>query len=87
MFGPCKVCLEKDKRILDLKEEITHLRAVLNPPPRINKYEMEQDYILDGANEPQRDLPTPISEEDRKQQEEKQLAIQREYDAILSGSY
>lgn len=31
MFGKCKVCLEKDQRIEDLKREILYLRELANP--------------------------------------------------------
>ena len=76
----CKICDEKDKRITDLKEEILHIRAILNPPPRINRYEIEQDNLLNGGNS---ETIHPIDEESERLQSQ---AAQREADIIFSGN-
>lgn len=84
MFGKCKVCEEKDKRILDLKEEIGNLRLTLNPPPRVAtlRYELEQDNILNGANGETITSPVDIEAEAKEN-----LRLQSEQDAILTGNY
>lgn len=80
----CKVCAEKDARIADLKEQLKIYQAQLIPEPKIRHYEMEQDYILDGANAEQL---MPIEQEAANQDTELQDAIQHEQDMILTGSY
>lgn len=84
MFGKCKVCEEKDKRIEDLKAEIAHFRTIQNPPPRqaVLRYEMEADNLLTGGNS--ETLKSPIDLE----AEAKELArLQAEQDRILTGNY
>jgi len=73
----CKVCAEKDARISDLKEEIKHLRNVLNPAPRVNKYEFEADNLLSGGNTER----ITIDEEAEQKENER---LQREQDLIFS---
>lgn len=87
MFGPCKVCAEKDKRIEDLKEQIKSLNLQLIPTPQTRHYEMEQDYVMGGGGEAIGYTPTSISEEDQKARDERVMLIQQEQDAILNGSY
>lgn len=84
MFGKCKVCEEKDKRIADLKTEIDHHRAIQNPPPRqaVVRYELEADNLLNGGNT--ETIKSPIDVE----AEAKELArLQAEQDKILTGNY
>lgn len=87
MFGACKVCLEKDKRIADLKEQIKALNLQLIPTPQTKYYEMEQDFALSGGGEETVRTPTSITAEDEKQRDERLALIQLEQDQILSGSY
>lgn len=82
----CSLCKEKDSRISELKEQITYLRSVLNPPPRISTYEMESDHLMNGGGE-QLDTPMSIEDEAKGQEELKQALIQLEQDQILSGTY
>lgn len=81
----CKSCSEKNLRIEDLKEQIHFLRLQLNPPPRLSKYEIEEDYMLNGGNEEQTS-PAPIDDEANKTNQEQLAAIQLEHDQIMSGS-
>lgn len=85
MFGPCKVCAEKDKRILNLEDQILYFKSVLHPEPKTKKYEMETDFIMDGGGREQ--LATPISQEAQAKMDEQLQAIQDEQDKILSGTY
>lgn len=87
MFGTCKVCLEKDKRIADLKEQIVALNLQLVPTQQTRHYEMEQDFVLDGGGDEVHPTPTPISEEAQKSRDEQLALIQLEQDMLLSGSY
>lgn len=72
MFGPCKVCVSKDARIADLKEQIAHLRGLVfpvhGPLPTVS---LQADSILSG--EPQNE-------------QEEADAIHREAAMILSGN-
>lgn len=80
----CKICLEKDKRILDLKDEISHIRNVLNPvrPTQSLRYELEQDNLLSGANT--ETVKAPIDVESELQEN---LRLQKEQDSLLTGNY
>lgn len=82
MFGKCSVCEEKDKRILDLKDEIKSLRFTLNPPARISRYELEQDNLLSGAN-----TETVNTSIDAESLEKEVLRLQHEQDSLLTGNY
>lgn len=86
MFS-CKVCIEKELRISELKDQIQYFKTVLHPEPRINKYEMETDFIQDGGGREQLNFAAPISEEARAEQQKKIDEIQQEQDRILSGTY
>lgn len=86
MFGPCKVCLEKDKRIADLKEQITSLNLQLIPTPLTKHYELEQDYVMEGGGEAIGYTPVSISAEDQKTKDEQAALIQLEHDQMLSGA-
>lgn len=81
----CKVCLEKDKRIADLKEQISQQRLLLNPPPRVNHYEMEQDFITNGATQEELAAPTPINSEAQRKLYDQMAAIQLEQEQMLAG--
>lgn len=87
MFGPCKVCAEKDKRIADLKEQIKSLNLQLIPTPQTRRYEMEQDFVMEGGGDEVGYTPVSISAEDQKTRDEQAALLQYEADAILSGSY
>lgn len=81
MFS-CKVCREKDLRIQELKDQISYFKNLLNPPPRINKYELEADTIMNGAGNETEQLD-PIDAEAEALENER---IQREEDMIFSGN-
>ena len=77
MFGRCKVCEEKDKRIADLKEQ---LKVYTQPTPRINKYELQEDLVLSGGGD---EIADPAEEEAERI---KAFNIQRESDMLFSGN-
>jgi hypothetical protein len=81
----CKCCPEKDARIQDLKSEITRLWNMVNPAPRVQVYEAEQDYILDGANQEQTELP--IQRAVNEEQAKELAAIESERERILNGNW
>lgn len=90
MFGKCKVCSEKDKRIADLQEQILHLRELC--VPQSNPYNeplvsREADATLSASTEM---LTVPASQEKevqeyKKAQEEDEIISER--DRLLSGTY
>lgn len=79
MFGKCKCCEEKEKRIAELKEHLSYFKAVLHPEPKARSYrietEMETDMVLDGGGKEQIDLEAEQRENER---------IQKEQDFIFS---
>ncbi len=92
-FGACKVCFEKDKRIITiesqskitidlLKSEIEFLRDLARPKPIFNHSftptELEASLIMSG-NERKIELPADYVE--------KQKKIQDEANKIFSGTY
>lgn len=80
----CKVCTEKNLRISELKEQIDYLKKQLNPPPAIRSYEVQQDFILDGAT---REEVEPESEIDATSAELSKALENLEEDKIFSGNY
>lgn len=82
MFKPkqCSLCLEKDNRIEDLKEQIRYYRSVLNPPPKITKYELEETAVLNGGG--QQIDPAQMEQEEVQNEE-----TRRELDSLFSGNY
>ncbi len=77
----CKCCPEKELRIAELKEQIQYFKNLLNPPPRINKYEMEETIVMNGGGD---QVATP---EDLEAEYQENLKIQDESDQILSGNF
>lgn len=84
MFGSCKVCAEKERRIASLEEQVTFLRGLVHPKVD-NSYIPENNHeaneILDATQRPVQiqsyaNAVITLSEEE--------LA---ERDAILSGTY
>lgn len=85
MFGKCRVCAEKDKRIVSLEEQVTFLRGLVHPAvdnsfiPQANS---EANEILDNTTAPPvriesyADAVVLLSVEE---------AIER--DQLLSGNY
>lgn len=75
MFGKCKACEEKDKRIADLKSQIDFLQLLSQPQEKIeNKtVHLEANAILSGHQE------QIISYEDEE--------VIAERERILSGNY
>lgn len=78
----CKVCLEKDRRLEDLKEQISYLRNILNPPKFIQQdipqNDLQEDMILSGAGKEETELVSNDIET---------AEILAERSAILSGTY
>lgn len=82
MFGPCKVCAEKDLRIADLKKEIEFLKMLVSPTQSsLPVLSMEENIILGGAGT--EEIIPPITPEEF----EKAERLERERDAVLSGNY
>lgn len=80
----CRVCQEKDLRITELKEQIQFLKNQLNPPPKVQHYELQQDLLLEGgANEE----VTPEQEIDDKAEEVLNDILAREQDVLFTGNY
>lgn len=84
MFGKCRVCAEKDKRLASLEEQVAFLRSLVHPHvdnsaiPEVNH---EANQVLDQIDQPIQiqsyaSAVITLSEEE--------LA---ERDAILSGNY
>lgn len=76
MFGTCKVCQEKDRRILDLQEQISTLRSMAFPSPmqiHVPQVQLEADKMLSGD-----DIETGIPGLEQEESER---------DRILSGNY
>jgi hypothetical protein len=76
---PCQICLEKDNRITDLKQQIEFLKNQLAPNFQIPMINLEANNVLNGAGQ---DEPELTSEELLQLQKEKE-----ERDALLSGNY
>lgn len=87
MFGKCRVCEEKDKRIQDLKEQIRFNQSQLVPTSPVSHYELENDFISSGGGEEQIVPPSQLQVEANKKLQEELEQIQHEQDSILSGSY
>lgn len=78
-FFSCSVCKEKDMRIAELKEQVAYFKSVLNPPPRVNKFELQEDVLLDGA------VKEEISVDEHAEALEAEQ-LRREADLIFSGN-
>ena len=76
MFN-CKICKEKELRITELKEQIAYFKSILNPPPRVNKYEIQEDMLMDGGSKEEIDLAAEAIEAEN---------TRREADIIFSGN-
>lgn len=76
---PCLVCIEKNARISDLKEQLKHFQTILNPPQRINKYELEETAVMNGGG--QEIDPATLEAEEKENSK-----IQQEVDAFFSGN-
>ena len=82
MFS-CKACAEKDKRILELKEQIVYLRSLVYP-------QNFEDSDLPAAVTAPTPSPETYDQELTKLQEQQsaeQEEIRRERDRLLSGTY
>lgn len=88
MFGKCKICIEKDKRIHDLKVEVELLRTHVFPENDVYTQPIatrEADAII-GGNSQKIEVPEEQTGELAKLREET-LKILEERDAILGGTY
>ena len=81
MFGPCKICIEKEKRIAELKEEVEFLRAMLLPNSNGKIVNLEANNILSGS-QAMIDIPEYGNDKIREQEE-----INREAERIMNGTY
>lgn len=84
MFGSCKVCAEKEKRITAIEAEVLFLRSLVQPPvnnSHIPDAVQEANGILDVL-----DQPIQVQTHSAATLEEAE-AILRERDNILSGNY
>jgi hypothetical protein len=77
----CKCCPEKELRIAELKEQIEYFKKLLNPPERINKYELEEVAVMNGGGQQLVDAETLQQESDENQ------LLSREADGIFMGIY
>lgn len=79
----CKVCLEKDKRISDLKEMLNHQNKTLTgmiSPTYGQALTKEVNLALDGAGTEQLEMPSP--------EELKEISeIELQQIQMLSGNY
>ena len=81
MLFQCRVCLERDKRINDLRDEISTLRKlVLSERTQAVPSEVEQeaDNVISGSPE----IAPPTNSEQRELE-----IIQSEAQKLLSGTY
>jgi hypothetical protein len=84
----CKVCLEKDKRIADLKSQIDFYKTMLRPGENLSAVHLEANKILEGANEPIYDMPViEIEQSDSKDVRTERRVIEQEFNTIISGNY
>lgn len=78
MFGPCKVCSEKDLRIADLTKQVDLLQTLVFPRKETTQSFMdslEANKILSGDNE---QVEIIITDE---------AAIAKEADELITGAY
>jgi len=93
MFGPCKVCAEKDKRSQALESEIAFLRTLVRPDApknahRVTADQLEADALFSGqTNEIIIDEESRHLERSHTQLSAEDVAALIERDQILSGSY
>lgn len=83
MIFKCKVCAEKDQRILDLKNEVDFLRGQIrvdNNPENIPLVHMEADGVMSG----QQHVITIPDVDTRSQTADEERA---ERDRLLSATY
>lgn len=81
MFGPCKICKEKDARIYDLKSQLETLRKLVFTPTSASSIpvlSLEADRILSGSDE-----STSLT----KAQIEEMNEIESERSRLLSGTF
>ena len=93
MFGPCRVCQEKDKRSQSLEAEIAFLRQLVRPDApknahRVTADQLEADALFSGqTNEIIIDEESRHIERSHTQLSSEDVAALIERDQILSGSY
>jgi hypothetical protein len=93
MFGPCKVCAEKDKRVSSLEAEITFLRSLVRPDAPKNAHrptaeQLEADALFSGqTSQIYIDEQSRLIEDPSPRLSAEEEAAVAERDAILSGSY
>jgi hypothetical protein len=87
MFGKCKVCQEKEKRIHDLMDQITHLRKMVYPkasPGRLPLVHLEADKVMSVSDEPTEITPSQYAE---LQELNGHDEVNAEAHRILTGTY
>lgn len=82
IFGKCQVCLEKDNRIADLKEQLEFFKGMLAPKVPEHRFipatDAQEDMLLSGSVQEELTLP-----QDEIESEE----VLQERERMLSGSY
>lgn len=77
----CKTCIEKEKRIVELKEQIDYLRSLVfpnNDPYKVTFAEREADAVLSA------EMPT---REETKDELDKAYHELKEHDKLIAGDY
>ena len=81
MMFKCKVCVEKDKRISELKDQILHLRSLVYPINDAIGPTLVEEFPLDKSAK-----ADPVEEFQQQQLKEIEEVLQ-ERDKLLSGQY
>ncbi len=93
MFGPCKVCAEKDKAVVLLTAEIAFLRQLVRPDVPKNAHrpsveQLEADAVISGHDtEIFIDAKSQFIENSLPRLTQEELEAVEERDRILSGTY
>lgn len=93
MFGPCKLCLEKERTVTLLNAEIAFLRTLVRPDVpknahRVTATDLEADALFSGqTNEIIIDEESRFLERSHTHMSAEDQAAAIERDQILSGSY
>jgi len=84
MFGPCKVCAEKERRVSTLESEVTFLRTLVFKPvnnERTPFSNFEANGLMDGNDQ---EILMESRETSRERLTDEELA---ERESILGASY
>lgn len=85
MFGKCKVCIEKEARIQELKDQVLHLRTLVYP---VQDNSTNYSDPFEDDISPKRFVVNPEeSKEVREELHKEDVAVAEERDRLLSGNY